>query len=65
MTAADTLLYWSRTISPRIARGLYAISALKGYYPLDISLITPLSQSWSESAKLLKCSSVLPQLEPP
>ena len=65
MTAADTLLYWSHTISPRIARGLHAISALKGYYPLDISLITPLSQSWSESTKLLKCSSVLPQLEPP
>ena len=57
MTAVDTLLYWSRTISPRIARGLYAISALKGYYPLVISLITPLSQSWSESTKLLKCSS--------
>ena len=64
MTAADTLLYWSRTISPRIARGLYAISALKGYYPLDISLITPLSQSRSESTKLLKLAVCYRSLSP-
>ena len=44
---------------------LYAISALGGDYPLGIPLITPLSQSWSESTKLLKCGSLEPQLEPP
>ena len=52
------------TISPRIARGLYAISALGGDYHLGIPLITPLSQSSRESAKLLKFSSVEHQLQP-
>ena len=57
--------YWSGAISPSIARGLYAISALEGDYHLGIPLTTHLSQSWSESTKLLKCSSVEPQPEPP
>ena len=35
--------YWSGTISPRIARDFYAISALGDDYPLRIPLITPLS----------------------
>ena len=51
------------TISPRIARDLYAISALGGDYHLGIPLITPLSQSSSESTKLLKFSSVEHQLQ--
>ena len=50
--------YWSGTISPRIARDLYAISALRGDYPPGIPLITPLSQRCSESTKLLIFSSL-------
>ena len=55
MTSVDALLvgYHSRTHR----RGLYAILAFWH--------ITSLSQIWSESTKLLKCSCVKPQREPP
>ena len=59
--------YWSGTTSPRLERDLYAISALGGGggdYPLGIPLITPLSQRYSESTKLLRFSSVELQLQP-
>ena len=54
--------YGYRIGSPRIARDLYAISALGGDYHLGIPLITPLSQRYSESTQLLKFSSVEHQL---
>ena len=62
----DLTHYWSGTISPRIARGLYTCHfSLRGDYPLGIPLITPLSQRCSESTKLPKFCSVEHQLQPP
>ena len=67
MTAVDTLLVaYHFTTHPQ---GFVCNFSLRGPggggdYPLGIPIITPLSQSWSESIKLPECSRVEPQLEP-
>ena len=63
MTAVDTLLVGYHFTTHR--NGVVCNFRLGGDYPLGIPLITPLSQSLSELSKLLTCSSVEPQLEPP
>ena len=63
MTAVDTLVVGFHFTTHR--KGFLCNSTLGSDYPLGIPLITPLSQSWSESTQLLKGSSVEPQLEPP
>ena len=55
MTAVDTFL-----VGYHFTTHLkYAISPLGGDYRLGIPLITPISQSWSESTQVQKCSSVV------
>ena len=55
MTAVDTFL-----VGYHFTTNLqHAISPLGGDYRLDIPLITPISQSWSESTQVLKYSSVV------
>ena len=55
MTAVDTFL-----VGYHFTTNLqHAISPLGGDYRLAIPLITPISQSWSESTQVLTCCSVV------
>ena len=59
-----SIYYWSGTISPRITRGLYAISTLGVITPLVFPLSHPFPKAGVNQQNYW-CNSVEPQLEPP